>query len=134
MKDRYSSHESRNSRSALITAYWVTSGGQIIEYRDIDLTARPGRMKFFLKHIIFIGKECYGHWFANVEWFYPLTDDLKNEFEKSMEIWQRLIFEQFGRASFIPVFPILSKFVYDPFEYRSKKLMVVNPRLSFSDV
>ena len=86
MKDHYSSHESRNSRSALITAYWVTSGRQIIEYRDIGLTVKPGRMKFFLKHIIFIGEECYGHWFANVEWFYPLTDDLKYKFEKPMEI------------------------------------------------
>ena len=27
LKDRYSSHESRNSRSAFITAYWVASGG-----------------------------------------------------------------------------------------------------------
>ena len=86
LKDHYSSHESRNSRSALITAYWVTSGRQIIEYRDIGLTVKPGRMKFFLKHIIFIGEECYGHWFANVEWFYPLTDDLKYKFEKPMEI------------------------------------------------
>ena len=34
LKDRYSSHESRNSRSAFITAYWAASGGQIIEYRD----------------------------------------------------------------------------------------------------
>ena len=91
LKDHYSSHESRNSRSALITAYWVTSGRQIIEYRDIGLTAKPGRMKFFLKHIIFIGEECYGHWFANVEWFYPLTDDLKYKFEKPMEILSRLI-------------------------------------------
>ena len=134
MKDHYSSHDSRNSRPALITAYWVTSGGEIIEYRDIGLTARPGRMKFFLKHIIFIGEECYSHWFANVEWFYPLTDDLKYKFEKPIKIWQGSIFEQFGRASFIPVFRILSKFVYAPFEYRSKKLMVVNPRLSFSHV
>ena len=90
MNDRNSSHESRNSRSALITAYWVTSGGEIIEYRDIGLTARPGRMKFFLKHIIFIGEECYSHWFANVEWFYPLTDDLKYKFEKPMEILAKI--------------------------------------------
>ena len=134
MNDRNSSHESRSSRSALITAYWVTSGGEIIEYRDIGLTARPGRMKFFLKHIIFIGEEFYGHWFANVEWFYPLTDDLKYKFEKPIKIWQRSIFEQFGRASFIPVFRILSKFVYVPFEYSGKKKVVVNPRLSFSHV
>ena len=94
----------------------MTSGGHIIGYRDIGLTARPGRMKFFLKHIIFIGEECYGHWFANVEWFYPLTNYLKYKFEKPMEIWQRSIFEQFGRASFIPVFRILSKFLYAPLE------------------
>ena len=86
LKDRYSSHESRNSRSAFITAYWAASGGQIIEYGDIDLTARPGRTKYFLKHLVFIGEKCYGHWFANVEWFYPVTDDLKYKFRKPTEI------------------------------------------------
>ena len=86
LKDHYSSHESRNSRSAFITAYWAVSGGQIIEYGDIDLTARPGRTKYFLKHLVFIGEKCYGHWFANVEWFYPVTDDLKYKFRKPTEI------------------------------------------------
>ena len=86
LKDHYSSHESRNSRSAFITAYWAASGGQIIEYGDIDLTARPGRTKYFLKHLVFIGEKCYGHWFANVEWFYPVTDDLKYKFRKPTEI------------------------------------------------
>ena len=134
LKDRYSSHESRNSRSAFITAYWAASGGQIIEYRDIGLTARPGRIKYFLKHLVFIGEKCYGHWFANVEWFYPVTDDLKYKFRKPTEIWNNSLSEQFVAASFMPVFRILSKFVYAPFEYRSKKLMVIIPRLNFSHV
>ena len=132
LKDRCSSHESRNSRSAFITAYWLESGGQIIEYRDIGLTARPGKIKYFLKHIIFIGEECYSHWFANVEWFYPVTDDLKYKFGKPTEIWHSSLFEQFGTISFIPVFRILSKFVYAQCESRSKNLMVIIPRLNFS--
>ena len=42
LKDSYSSHKSLNSRSAFFTDYCVASGGQIIEYRDIGLTARLG--------------------------------------------------------------------------------------------
>ena len=61
LKDRYNSHEFRNSRSAFITAYRVTSGETIIEYRDIGLTGRPGGIKYFLKHVAFIGDQCYGH-------------------------------------------------------------------------
>ena len=47
LKNGYSSYESPNYRSSFITAYWVASGGQIIEKRDIDLTAKPGRTKYF---------------------------------------------------------------------------------------
>ena len=125
LNDRYSSDESRNSRSAFITAYRVISRGQTIEYRDIGMTARPGEIKYFLNHVLFICEECYGHWFANIEWFYPVTDDLKYKLGKPTEIWHSSFFEQFGTASFIPVFGILSKFVYASFEYRSKKLMVI---------
>ena len=49
-----------------------------------------------------------------------------------MEVWHRSIFEQFETAFFIPVFRILSKFVYVPLEYRSKMLMVIIPRLNFA--
>ena len=101
---------------------------------ETGLTARPGRIKYFLKHLVFIGEKCYGHWFANVEWFYPVTDDLKYKFRKPTEIWNNSLSEQFGAASFMSVFCILSKFVYAPFEYRSKKLMVIIPRLNFSHV
>ena len=67
----------------LSTAYWVASGGQIIEYRDISLTGTPDRIKYFWKHFVFIGDACYGHQFANVEWFYLVTDDLKDKFIKT---------------------------------------------------
>ena len=90
LNDHYSSDEFRNSRSALITAYRVISGGQTTEYRDIGMTARPREIKYFLKHVIFIGKECYGHWFANIQWFYPVTDDLKYKLGKPTEIWHFL--------------------------------------------
>ena len=109
----------------------MVSGGKIIEYRDIGLTSRPGRIKYFLKHVIFIREECYGHWFANVEWFYPVTENLKYKFGK-LKIWHSLLSENFGTASFIPVFRILSKFVFAPFEYQSKYLLVIIPRLNFS--
>ena len=120
------------SRSTFITIYWVASGGQITENRDIGLTARPWRIKYFLiKHIVFIGDECYGHWFANVEWFYPVTDDLKDKFGKPTELCHNSLFEQFGAAPFIPVFRILSKFTFALFEYRSETLMVIIPRINF---
>ena len=51
-----------------------------------------------------------------------------------MEVWHSSIFEQFETAFFIPVFRILSKFVYVPLEYRSKMLMIIIPRLNFAHV
>ena len=121
LKDLYSSLESRNSWSAF-WPYWVASGRQIIKYRGIGLTLRPGRIKYFLKHLVFIGEKCYGHWFTNVEWFYQAADDLKDKFGKPTEIWHSSLFEQFQTASFIPVFCMLSKFLYALFEDRSKKI------------
>ena len=51
-----------------------------------------------------------------------------------MKVWHSSIFEQFEIASFIRLFRILSKFVYAPFEYRSKTFMVIIPRLNFYHV
>ena len=109
----------------------MASGGKIIKYRDIGLTSRTGRIKYFSRDVIFIGQECYGHWFANVEWFYPVTENLMYKFRK-LKIWHGLLSKKFGTASFKPIFCILSKFVYVPFEYKSKSLMVIIPRLNFS--
>ena len=100
----------------------MASGRQIIKYRDIGLTLRPGRIKYFLKHLVFVGEKCYGHWFTNVEWFYQAADDLKDKFRKPTEIWHSSLFEQFETASFVPVFCMLSKFLYALFDDRSKKI------------
>lgn len=82
-------------------------------------------------HVVFVGGECYDHWFINFEWFYPVIDNLKDKFGKPREVWHSSLFEQVGTASFIPVFCILSKLLMLQLNIGVKTLMVIISNLNF---
>ena len=122
----------KNVRSSYILAFWAKRFGQISNYDEQDLQPRPGMVNFFFKHSFIHNDRCYEHWLAQCEWFYPVADGIKNKFGKPVEVWHRRLFEQYGPASYIPAFRILSKFVFTPYKYQSKDLMALVPRISHS--
>ena len=66
-------------------------------------TAKPGQIQYFITHLLYIEEKAYKHTFAFVDWFLPLSDEIKYMYGKPVEVWSADHFELSGEASFIPV-------------------------------
>ena len=105
----YSSSDSKNSRSAYIVVFWSNSNGNIASFKEMEISARPGVIGFFLKHTTEVNGNCFQHWFAFCDWFYPFNTSIRSKFGKPLAVWYRKLFEQSGAASFILVQRIFRK-------------------------
>ena len=64
----FGAHGSRSSRSSHITAYWCGKDGVIQNFNQMYFVARPGRIKYFLSHILYVDDNPLEHLLAFVEW------------------------------------------------------------------
>lgn len=132
-REIFGSLESRNNRSAYIIAYWADDNGKLHGFNGGEYCQRPGAIEYFFKHALVHDGKHLDHWFAKCKWFSPLHNDIKHRFGKPVEVWSSL-FDQNGPASFIPVSRIHSKIVLTKTAIRSRNVVVVVPRLRYSNI
>lgn len=123
----YGSDLSRNNRSSYIVAHWASNDGNIKSFDEMELSPRPGIIKYFLKHTLTIHVTSYEHWLAFCDWFLSVPDHIRFEFGKPLELWHNNLYELAGASSFIPVSRIFGKFVHARLHRHSKDLMVIVP-------
>lgn len=132
--DIYGCKNSRSERSSYILAYWCDEGGQIKPFSAMYNIPRPGRINYFIKHVIYINQVPHEHVLANVEWFLPLPDEQCHYFGKPVQLWCATTFENPGPASFIPVQRIKTKFVHISERMFGREVLVVLPRYRFYSI
>ena len=98
----------------------------------MEISQRPGVIRFFLKHSIDFNGNCFPLWFEFLLLVYLVNASLRGKFGTPLEAWCRNSFEQSGAASFITIQRIFAKLVHAPYEMESKDLMVLVPRIYFS--
>ena len=126
--EMFGSVSSRYSRSCYILAYWAANDGAILPANQMPTTPNPGRVLYFIKHIISKpGQQSLTHVFAKVEW-YMGTPNLKDHFGKPVEVWNKDFYLPNEPASFIPIQRIKSKFIPAFTKLRGLDVIVVLPR------
>ena len=114
-KEMYGSQGSRSHRSSYVTAYWCGKDGFIESYNTMYFFARPGRIRYFISHLLYVDGVAQEHVFAVIEWFLPMGDEKRYKYGKPVEVWSSDLFEFDGEAMFMPVQRIKSKFMHIKF-------------------
>ena len=69
----------------------------------MSMTQPHGPDSLFSEVFSYCDNRYLEHWFAYCAWFYPVNTDIRYTFGKSVEVWYRNLFTQFGSASYIRV-------------------------------
>ncbi|CAH1232939.1 Hypp536 [Branchiostoma lanceolatum] len=122
------SYISRSSRSSYILANWAGNDGHIQDYSEMYRIPRPGRISYFLKHIITSEHGAQVHLLAKVEWYSKVADSVRTHCGQPVEAWHPTVFDAEGPASFLPVQRLKCKFVKAPGKVHDREVMFVCPR------
>ena len=120
---------SRCYKSSKIVAYWNGENGEICPFNSMYSEPRPGEIIYFMKHLLYVGEECYEHVLCFVDWFKMLPNPNEcNYYGKPIKLCYENFHDLGGPASFMPIQRIKAKFVSIPERKFSKDVLVILPR------